>query len=125
MRFPSEHWRQLHSTNPLERLNRELTRRCDVVGIFPHAAAVLRLVGALLEEVRTNGYLARRYFSQEPMGKLLPPPVEETMLAVSKTRRRGQLRGIRPRPYQADDGRASDRRPVFGPREAALCLMDP
>jgi putative transposase len=82
MRFPSEHWRQIHSTNPLERLNRELARRCDVVGIFPHAAAVLRLVGALLEEVQDEWLVARRYFSQESMRKLLPSPVEETMLGV-------------------------------------------
>ena len=82
MQFPSEHWRQIHSTNPLERLNRELARRCDVVGIFPHAAAVLRLVGALLEEVQDEWLVARRYFSQDSMRKLLPSPVEDTMPAV-------------------------------------------
>jgi transposase-like protein len=82
MRFPSEPWRQIHPTNPLERGNRELPRRCDVMGIFPHAAAVLRLVGALLEEVQDEWLVARRYFSRESMRKLLPSPVEDTMLAV-------------------------------------------
>jgi len=53
-----------------------------VVGLFPHAAAVLRLVGALLEEVQDEWLVARRYFSQESMRKLLPSPVEDTMLAV-------------------------------------------
>jgi transposase-like protein len=85
MRFPSAHWRQIHPTHPLERLNRELARRCDVVGIFPHAAAVLRLVGALLEEVQDEWLVARRYSSQESMRKLLPSPVEETMLGVPET----------------------------------------
>lgn len=56
MAFPDEHRRRIHSTNVLERLNRELARRCDVVGIFPNVRSVLRLLGAILEESRTSGW---------------------------------------------------------------------
>ena len=62
--FPKEHWPQLHSTNPLERLNGEIKRRTDVVAIFPNEAAIVRLVGAMLLEHaarRPYGALQSRY----------------------------------------------------------------
>jgi transposase-like protein len=83
--FPVEHRRQIWSTNSLERLNKEVSRRCDVVGIFPNRQALLRLVGAVLEEQNDEWAVGRRYFSTESMAKLTQPSTEEvveTLLAL-------------------------------------------
>jgi len=71
--FPPEHWRQIRSTNPLERLNKELKRRSAVVGIFPNRAAVLRLFGALLAEQNDEWLVGKRYFSELSMRRLAQP----------------------------------------------------
>ncbi len=80
--FPAEHWRQVYSTNPLERLNKELKRRSAVVGIFPNRAAALRLLGMLLAEQSDEWRVGRHYFSEVSMRQLLDPPPFETDGAV-------------------------------------------
>jgi putative transposase len=70
MSFPKAHRAQIHSTNPLERLNAEIKRRTDVVGIFPNEAAITRLVGALLLEQNDEWQLQRRYMQLEGLQSL-------------------------------------------------------
>jgi transposase-like protein len=75
MSFPREHWAQIASTNPLERLNGEIKRRADVVGIFPNDRAVIRLVGALMLEQNDEWAVSRRYMSLESLSALSDDPV--------------------------------------------------
>jgi transposase-like protein len=73
MSFPQEHWTRIYSTNILERLNKEVKRRTNVVGVFPDEPSVLRLVGAVLLEIADEWAIERRYFSLESMHKLIDP----------------------------------------------------
>ena len=71
--FPVAHWRKLWSTNPIERLNGEIKRRTNVVGIFPNDESVLRLITAVVVETHDEWQVAEnRYLSEESMAKICP-----------------------------------------------------
>ncbi|MBN7786477.1 IS256 family transposase [Ponticoccus gilvus] len=74
MPFPREHWTQIASTTPLERVNREVKRRADVIGIFPNDEAIIRLVGALMLETNDEWAVARRYMSLETLARVTDNP---------------------------------------------------
>lgn len=77
MAFPAQHRTKLHSTNPLERLNKEVKRRADVVGIFPNEDSIVRLIGAVLLEANDEWQLLSRYMQVEAMAELNPMTTEE------------------------------------------------
>jgi putative transposase len=85
--LPSEHWSKLRSTNPLERVNREIGRRTDVVGIFPNDAALLRLAGMLLIEQNDEWLVTRRYLSQESLALVLDPEPAPAIKEVAQLTR--------------------------------------
>jgi putative transposase len=85
--FPVSHWKKIWSTNPLERVNKEIKRRTDVVGIFPNEAAVTRLAGAVLLEVHDEWAIAeRRYLSEGSMARLDPARDDQQMKEVERAK---------------------------------------
>ena len=82
MAFPAQHRTKLYSTNPLERLNKEVKRRADVVGIFPDERSIVRLIGAVLLEQNDEWQLQHRYMQLEAMAELIQPSTELDPLAL-------------------------------------------
>jgi putative transposase len=83
MDFSVQHRTKIHSTNPLERLNKEVKRRADVVGIFPNEAAIVRLIGAVLLEANDEWQLQHRYMQTEAMAELTPPLIDAMPTQIS------------------------------------------
>jgi transposase-like protein len=89
--YPAEHWTKLRSTNPLERVNKEIGRRSDVVGIFPNDPSAIRLVGALLIEQNDEWLVQRRYLSAESMTLILNAAQTEEVMPEQPSKEATQL----------------------------------
>jgi transposase-like protein len=81
--FPAQHRTKLHSTNPLERLNKEVKRRADVVGIFPNEDSIIRLVGAVLLEQNDEWLTQNRYMQIEGMTEMASSAIEAQPLQIT------------------------------------------
>ena len=81
--FPSQHRTRIHSTNSLERLNKEVKRRADVVGIFPNEGSIIRLIGAVLLEVNDEWQTQNRYMQTEPMAELMAASTKPETVRIS------------------------------------------
>ena len=95
MTFPRDHSTKIHSSNPLERVNKEIKRRTNVVGIFPNEAAVTRLVGAILAEQSDEWAVCRRYITLETLAQISDPEPGPLTIAAHP-REAGNLNRQRP-----------------------------
>ena len=82
--FPPDHWRKLRSTNPLERFNKEIGRRTDVVGIFPDDPSLIRLAGMLCIEQNDEWLVGRRYLSAESISLVIAGRDEHTNTEITE-----------------------------------------
>ena len=84
MSFPRQHRTKLHSTNPIERLNKEVKRRADVVGIFPNEASIMRLIGAVLFEQNDEWQTASRYMMVEAFAQIDKEEIDPILSITTK-----------------------------------------
>jgi hypothetical protein len=84
MSFPRQHRTKLHSTNPIERLNKEVKRRADVVGIFPNEASIMRLIGAALFEQNDEWQTSSRYMMVEAFAQIDKEEIDPILSITAK-----------------------------------------
>ena len=84
MSFPRQHRTKLHSTNPIERLNKEVKRRAAVVGIFPNEASIMRLIGAVLFEQNDEWQTSSRYMQVEAFAQIDKEEIDPILSITTK-----------------------------------------